>query len=82
MTDSEQNKIRDLLLQSLYDYHFANEGASYRLPKAMLNADKNSKDAIEFLIKNDYALDRGEGTDSLILSITEKGMEYIKNKSR
>lgn len=81
MIDSKQNQLRDMLLQSLYDYHFANEGAGYTLPKAMLYADKSSKEAIDFLIENDYAVDHGQGTDSLILSITEKGLAYIKNKS-
>lgn len=81
ITDTEQNKLRDMLLQSLYDYHFANDGSGYTLPKAMLYADKNSKEAIDYLIEYGFAVDSGQGTDNLILSITEKGMEYIKNKS-
>lgn len=80
ITDSEKNKLRDLLLQSLYDYHFANKGAGYTLPKAMLYAEENSKEAIEFLIENGYAIDCSQDTNNLVLSITEKGMEYIKDK--
>lgn len=78
MTEAE--KLRDTLLQSLYDYHFAYNGASYTLPKAMINTDKNSKLAIDYLIENGYATDSGEGSDNLVLAITTKGMEYIKNK--
>ena len=80
MTNAEGNKIRDILLQSLYDYHFANNGASYKLPKAMINTDMNSKLAIEYLIENGYAADSGQGSDNLILAITTLGMEYIENK--
>lgn len=79
--DVDQSKLRDMLLQSLYDYHFANGGSGYTLPKAMLYADKSSKEAIDYLIEKGYATDSGQGTDNLVLSITEKGMEYIKNKS-
>lgn len=77
MTNIEVNKLIDMLLKSLYDYHFAYNGASYTLPKAMLDADANSKLAIEALIENDYAIDTGQGTDNLQLAITQKGMDYI-----
>ena len=80
LTNEELNKISDILLQSLYDYHFANNGASYVLPKAMVNTDLNSKQAIEYLIKMEYAVDSGQGSDNLVLGITAKGMEYLKNK--
>lgn len=80
MTNEERNKLSDMLLQSLYDYHFANNGESYKLPKAMINADVNSKLAIEYLIEKEYATDSGQGTDSLVLAITTQGMDYIKNK--
>ena len=80
MNNEEVNKLSDVLLQSLYDYHFANNGGSYILPKAMLNADVNSKLAIEQLIEKEYATDSGEGTDNLELAITTQGMDYIKNK--
>ena len=81
MTNHEAvNQLSDKLLQSLYDYHFANNGAGYTLSKMILEADQNSKMAIEGLIENGYATDSGEGTDSLVLSITEKGMDTIKNK--
>jgi hypothetical protein len=80
MMNEEVNKLSDMLLQSLYDYHFANNGGRYTLPKAMLNADVNSKAAIEHLIENEYAVDSGQGSDNLVLAITPKGMDYIKNK--
>lgn len=80
MTETEKNKMSDLLLQSLYDYHFANNGGSYTLPKALVQADENSKLAIEYLIEKEYAADSGHGTDNLVLAITPQGMEYIKNK--
>lgn len=80
MSNEERNKLSDMLLQSLYDYHFANNGGSYTLPKAMIDTDPNSKAAVEYLIEEDYALDKGEGTDNLVLSITPTGMDYIKNK--
>ncbi|WP_186670489.1 hypothetical protein [Sporosarcina sp. BP05] len=80
MTNEERNKLSDILLQSLYDYHFANNGDSYKLPKAMINADLNSKMAIEFLIEKEYAIDSGQGSDNLVLAITTQGMDYIKNK--
>ncbi|WP_342511246.1 hypothetical protein MKY34_13070 [Sporosarcina sp. FSL K6-1522] len=80
MMNEEVNKMADLLLQSLYDYHFANNGGSYTLPKVMLNADVNSKLAIEHLIEKEYATDSGEGSDNLVLAITAQGMDYIKNK--
>lgn len=80
LTNGEINKLSDILLQSLYDYHFANNGGSYVLPKAMVNTDLNSKQAIEYLITMEYAVDRGQGSDNLVLSITDKGMEYLKNK--
>jgi hypothetical protein len=80
MANKERNEISDILLQSLYDYHFANNGGSYKLPKAMINADVNSKLAIEYLIEKEYAVDSGQGSDSLVLAITTQGMEYIKNK--
>lgn len=79
MTNEEINKLSNILLQSLYDYHFANNGGSYVLPKAMVNADLNSKLAIEYLIEKEYALDSGQGSDNLVLAITPKGMDYIKN---
>lgn len=80
MTNEEGNKLSDMLLQSLYEYHFANNGGSYKLPKAMVNADVNSKLAIEYLIEQEYATDSGQGTDNLVLAITTQGMDYIKNK--
>ena len=80
MTNEESNKLSDILLQSLYDYHFANNGGSYNLPKAMINADVNSKLAIEYLIEKEYAIDSGQGSDNLVLAITTQGMDYIKNK--
>ena len=80
MTEKERNKMSDLLLQSLYDYHFANNGGSYTLPKALVQADENSKLAIEYLIEKEYAADSGQGTDNLVLAITPQGMEYIKNR--
>ena len=39
MEEVGENQLRDILLQSLYDFHFANNGASYTLPKAMVNTD-------------------------------------------
>ena len=80
MTNEEINRLSDILLQSLYDYHFANDGGSYILPKAMVNTDVNSKQAIEYLIEKEYAVDSGQGTDNLVLAITAQGMDYIKNK--
>jgi len=80
MINEEINKLSDILLQSLYDYHFANNGGSYTLPKAMVNADVNSKQAIEYLIEKEYAIDSGQGSENLVLSITAQGMDYIKNK--
>lgn len=80
MTNEEINKLSDMLLQSLYDYHFANNGGSYTLPKAMLNVDPNSKLAIDYLLDEEHATDSGQGTDNLVLAITPKGMDYIKNK--
>ena len=80
MMNEEVNKMADLLLQSLYDYHFANNGGSYTLPKVMLNADVNSKLAIEHLIEKEYATDSGQGSDNLVLAITVQGMDYIKSK--
>ncbi len=80
MMNVERNKLADVLLQSLYDYHFANNGGSYTLPKAMINTDVNSKLAIEYLIEKEYAVDSGQGSDNLVLAITTQGMDYIKNK--
>ena len=80
MINEEKNKLTDILLQSLYDYHYANDGGSYNLPKAMVNADVNSKQAIEYLIEKEYATDSGRGTDNLVLAITARGIDYIKNK--
>ncbi len=80
MTNEEINKLSDVLLQSLYEYHFANNGGSYVLPKAMVNTDLNSKQAIEYLIEKEYAIDSGQGSDNLVLAITAQGMDYIKNK--
>ncbi|MCG7342677.1 hypothetical protein MHZ92_00950 [Sporosarcina sp. ACRSL] len=79
--NEEVNKLSDVLLQSLYDYHFANNGGGYTLPKAMLNADVTSKLAIDHLIEMGYATDSGQGTENLVLAITAEGMEYIKNKT-
>ncbi|REB07287.1 hypothetical protein DVB69_10595 [Sporosarcina sp. BI001-red] len=80
MTIEDENKLSDMLLQSLYDYHFAYNGESYTLPKSMLSADVNSKLAIEYLIDKEYAVDTGKESANLVLAITEKGMEYIKSK--
>jgi len=80
MINEEIKKLSDILLQSLYDYHFANNGGSYTLPKAMVNADVSSKQAIEYLIEKDYAIDSGQGSDNLVLAITAQGMDYIKSK--
>ena len=80
MEEVGENQLRDILLQSLYDFHFANNGASYTLPKAMVNTDVNSKKAIEYLIEKEYAVDSGQGTDNLVLAITTQGIDYIKNK--
>ena len=80
MEEVGENQLRDILLQSLYDFHFANNGASYTLPKAMVNTDVNSKQAIEYLIEKEYAVDSGQGTDNLVLAITTQGIDYIKNK--
>ncbi|MDN4608769.1 hypothetical protein [Sporosarcina highlanderae] len=80
MMNEEVKNLADVLLQSLYDYHFATNGGSYNLPKAMLNADLNSKLAIDHLIEAGYATDSGQGADHLVLAITPEGMEYLKNK--
>ena len=80
MANEDINKLSDVLLQSLYEYHFANNGGSYVLPKAMVNTDLNSKQAIEYLIEKEYAIDSGQGSDNLVLAITAQGMDYIKNK--
>lgn len=80
MAEDKIKQMKDMLLQSLYDYHHANDGGSYTLPKSMLNTDVNSKVAIEELIQEEYAIDGGEGTDNLILSITPKGITYIENE--
>lgn len=80
MSEAEQKQLRETLLQSLYDYHYANDGAAYTLPKAMVNTDPNSKQAIEELVENGYATDSGQGTDNLVLAITTKGIEYVNNK--
>lgn len=78
--NEEVKNLTDVLLKSLYDYHFATNGGSYNLPKAMLNADVNSKAAIDHLIDMGYATDSGQGSDHLVLNITQQGMEYIDNK--
>ena len=78
MTDEEINYIAEVLLHSLYDYHFANNGGSYALPRAVL-ADVNSKLAIDYLLEMEYAEDSGQGSDNLFLAITLQGMDYIKN---
>ena len=80
MTNKERNKLSNILLQSLYDYHFANNGEGYKLPKEMVNSDVSSKLAIEYLIEKEYATDSGQGTDNLVLAITTQGMDYLKNK--
>lgn len=80
MINEEVQKLSDVLLQSLYDYHFANNGGSYKLPKALLEADANSKQAIEYLVESGYTTDSGEGTEHLVLAITQQGMDYIKSK--
>ena len=80
MEEVGENQLRDILLQSLYDFHFANNGASYTLPKAMVNTDVKSKEAIEYLIEKEYAVDSGQGTDNLVLAITTQGIDYIKSK--
>lgn len=80
MMNEEIKKISDVLLQSLYDYHFATNGGRYQLPKAMLEADINSKLAIDYLIDAGYATDSGEGSDHLVLGITTSGMDYLTNK--
>ena len=81
MTHSEVNKLKEMFLQSLYDYHFANNGACYTLPKAMLEAEPNSKLAIESLIQDEYAVDSGKGSENLKLAITPKGMDSIKKST-
>lgn len=78
--NEEVKNLSDMLLKSLYDYHFAMNGGSYHLPKAMLNADVNSKLAIDYLIEAGYATDSGQGSDHLVLNITPQGMDYINNK--
>ena len=80
MINEEIKKLSDMLLQSLYDYHFANNGGSYILPKAMVNADASSKQAIKYLIEKDYAKDSGQESENLVLAITAQGMDYINNK--
>lgn len=77
MQGMNQEQMREMLLQSLYDFYYANNGASYHLPKDMLEADENSKRAIEYLVNNEFATDAGEGTNNLVLSITPKGINYI-----
>lgn len=44
----------------------------------MINADVNSKIAIEYLIEKGYATDSGQESDNLVLGITTQGMNYIK----
>ena len=51
MINEEINKLSDILLQSLYDYHFANNGGSYTLPKAMVNADSIANKLLNTLSK-------------------------------
>lgn len=79
MTNDKMKQLKAMLLQSLYDYHQTQNGASYTLPKAMVDTDVNSKVAIEELVQEGYATDSGEGTDNLVLAITQKGIEHIEN---
>lgn len=81
MSDEKVKQLRGMLLQSLYDYHYANNGASYTLPIAMVNTDVHSKKAIEELVEEGYASNSGAGTENLVLAITPKGIESIKNKT-
>ncbi|MGG0667239.1 hypothetical protein ABE073_01690 [Lederbergia citrisecunda] len=37
MMNEEIKKLSDVLLQSLYDYHFATNGGHYQLPKEMVD---------------------------------------------
>lgn len=70
--------LKQMLVQSLYDYYHTNDGASYRLPKAMLQASPESEQAIAEIIEEGLAIDSGEGTDSLVLTITDKGLTHIE----
>lgn len=79
MSRIDQNQVRNMLLKSLYDYHYANNGASYLLPKAMVESDENSNIAIQYLVENGYASDSGKGTENLVLAITPKGIDYINS---
>lgn len=76
----EIEKMKNMLLESLYDYHFANNGGSYTLPKAMLQTQPGSEEAIAKMLQEELATDRGQGTDQLVLSITPKGIDLVKNK--
>lgn len=80
MNEEQRVALKNMLLQSLYDYHFTNNGASYHLPKVMVDTEPESKRAIETLIEEGLAQNNGQDNDeSLILSITPKGIEEIKN---
>lgn len=80
MEPEEKVKLKETLTQSLYDYHYANKGATYRLPHAMLEMDESSKLVIEELIESGYATDSGQGSKDMLLAITEKGIQYIYDK--
>lgn len=71
-------QIAYMLLKSLYDYRIANDGASYQLPVSMLEAEPQSKEAIDALINEGLAEDTSEDGAFLLLHITEHGITVVE----
>lgn len=72
----EQMKM--MLLKSLFDYKYANDGASYQLPAELLSMQPMSEEAIRGLIAEGFAEDTSEDASYLLLHITDAGVTEIK----
>lgn len=80
MTGEERKKLRDATLQTLYEYHFSNNGASFRESRESLRKDIERKLAIDYLIEKGYVREEKQGLDNLLISITAYGIDYIENE--
>lgn len=80
MTGEDRKKLRDEILQTLYDHHFKNSGSSFRKSREKLKQDIERKLAIDYLIEKGYVREERQGLDNLLLSITAYGIDYIESK--
>lgn len=78
MNGEERKKLRDEILQQIYEHHFANNATPFRESRESLSQNNEKNLAIHYLLEKGYLKEERLGLDNLLLSITTDGIDYIE----